>query len=321
MAIARREGADGARCAQLALVHDVAETRTGDVHYLSRMYVERREDEALRDAVAGTSLESDVARAVGRVPRPGVAGGARRQGRRQPRLRPRADRDARPRADRLPAPDPRPRPRPGSTPTPRARSSTRSTPTTPTPGTRPRRTGWSRGTGATGTPRPERGARRRVRARPNAIRGIAVATCGARPRSVGPMAVQSDELRLPLGGAPASPSPSHVPAAAVAPVSAARRAWAATRRGLERHRKVVAVVGSLVAAGLLALVLAGHRDDFATALSRASVPACWRWPPSCRSSRCCRAPRRGTGRSRPRAGRSRGGRCTARRAWATSAAC
>jgi putative hydrolases of HD superfamily len=61
MAIARREGADGARCAQLALVHDVAETRTGDVHYLSRMYVERKEDEALRDIVAGTALQDDVA--------------------------------------------------------------------------------------------------------------------------------------------------------------------------------------------------------------------------------------------------------------------
>jgi putative hydrolase of HD superfamily len=60
MAIARREDADGARCAQLALIHDVAESRTGDVHYLSRMYVERREDEALRDVVAGTSLQDDV---------------------------------------------------------------------------------------------------------------------------------------------------------------------------------------------------------------------------------------------------------------------
>jgi uncharacterized membrane protein YbhN (UPF0104 family) len=88
------------------------------------------------------------------------------------------------------------------------------------------------------------------------------------------MAVQSDELRLPLGSA--APSPAHVPAAAPAPASApasaVRRAWAATRRGLERHRKLVAVVGSLLAAGLLALVLAGHRDDFATALSRASLP-------------------------------------------------
>jgi putative hydrolase of HD superfamily len=61
MVVARREGADPGRCAQLALVHDLAETRTGDVHYLSRMYVERREDDALRDAVAGTSLQDDAA--------------------------------------------------------------------------------------------------------------------------------------------------------------------------------------------------------------------------------------------------------------------
>jgi putative hydrolase of HD superfamily len=60
MVIARREGADAGRCTQLALVHDLAETRTGDVHYLSRMYVERREDDALRDAVAGTSLHDDA---------------------------------------------------------------------------------------------------------------------------------------------------------------------------------------------------------------------------------------------------------------------
>jgi len=81
------------------------------------------------------------------------------------------------------------------------------------------------------------------------------------------MAVQSDELRLPVR----PPLPASVPVVA-APTSAVRRAWAATRRGLERHRKLVAVVGSLLAAGLLAWVLAGHRDDFATALSRASLP-------------------------------------------------
>ena len=45
----------------------------------------------------------------------------------------------------------------------------------------------------------------------------------------------------------------------------------ATHAALQRHREVVAVVGSLAAAGVLALVLAGHRDDFATALSRASL--------------------------------------------------
>ncbi|WP_445150970.1 lysylphosphatidylglycerol synthase domain-containing protein [Baekduia sp. Peel2402] len=83
------------------------------------------------------------------------------------------------------------------------------------------------------------------------------------------MAVQSDELRLPVG--PPLPAPVLPAVAPAAPASAVRRTWAATRRGLERHRKLVAVVGSLVAAGLLAYVIAGHRDDFATALSRASI--------------------------------------------------
>jgi uncharacterized membrane protein YbhN (UPF0104 family) len=83
------------------------------------------------------------------------------------------------------------------------------------------------------------------------------------------MAVEIDEPQSPLRAArPAAP----VPPAAPVVVSGARRAWTATRRGLERHRRLVAVVGSLVAAGVLALVLAGHRDDFATALSRASLP-------------------------------------------------
>ncbi|WP_081690771.1 lysylphosphatidylglycerol synthase domain-containing protein [Conexibacter woesei] len=48
--------------------------------------------------------------------------------------------------------------------------------------------------------------------------------------------------------------------------------WQVTKRWLERHRRVVAVVGSLLAAGVMVLILNGHRDDFSTALSRASVP-------------------------------------------------
>jgi uncharacterized membrane protein YbhN (UPF0104 family) len=58
-------------------------------------------------------------------------------------------------------------------------------------------------------------------------------------------------------------------------VARARRraigAMQAIRGFLNRHRRVVAVVGSLLAAAVLAVVLEGHRDDFATALSRASV--------------------------------------------------
>src|SRR6185312_3356994 len=82
------------------------------------------------------------------------------------------------------------------------------------------------------------------------------------------MAVQIDEPRAPLRAArPEARVPSSPPVA-----GHAARAWAATRRGLDRHRRLVAVVGSLAAAGVLALVLAGHREDFATALSRASLP-------------------------------------------------
>jgi uncharacterized membrane protein YbhN (UPF0104 family) len=51
----------------------------------------------------------------------------------------------------------------------------------------------------------------------------------------------------------------------------ASRAVKATRRFLERHRRIVAVVGSLLAAGILAAILAGHRHDFTMALSRASL--------------------------------------------------
>lgn len=44
---------------KLALMHDVAESRAGDVDYLSRLYVERKEDLAVRDIFADTSLEKE----------------------------------------------------------------------------------------------------------------------------------------------------------------------------------------------------------------------------------------------------------------------
>lgn len=49
------------------------------------------------------------------------------------------------------------------------------------------------------------------------------------------------------------------------------RALSRLRALLARHRKIVAVVGSLAAAGALVLVLAGHRDEFAEAFSSASL--------------------------------------------------
>jgi cold shock CspA family protein/uncharacterized membrane protein YbhN (UPF0104 family) len=54
-------------------------------------------------------------------------------------------------------------------------------------------------------------------------------------------------------------------------VRRAGAALAAVRHVLQRHRRITAVVGSLVAAGVLVVVLAGHRDDFATAVKRASL--------------------------------------------------
>lgn len=59
-----------------------------------------------------------------------------------------------------------------------------------------------------------------------------------------------------------------------APVRSAaplRQAWDAARRFGARHRKAITIAGSLLAAAVLAWVLAGRRDEFATALSTASL--------------------------------------------------
>ena len=60
MVIAAHEpGADSAKVAKLAMVHDIAESRTGDVDYLARQYVERNEQLAITDMLAGTVLEKE----------------------------------------------------------------------------------------------------------------------------------------------------------------------------------------------------------------------------------------------------------------------
>jgi len=59
MIIAKNEGADMEKVIKMALVHDIAESRTGDVHYLSNKYVDRHEDRALRDMLKDTSLEEE----------------------------------------------------------------------------------------------------------------------------------------------------------------------------------------------------------------------------------------------------------------------
>lgn len=55
--IATRERADVGKVMKMALVHDIAETRTGDVHYLSRMYTKRDEESAIKDILGETSAK------------------------------------------------------------------------------------------------------------------------------------------------------------------------------------------------------------------------------------------------------------------------
>jgi len=59
LTIARYEKADMDKVLKMALVHDIAESRTGDVDYLSRQYVERHEEMGLKDMLKGTVLEKD----------------------------------------------------------------------------------------------------------------------------------------------------------------------------------------------------------------------------------------------------------------------
>jgi putative hydrolase of HD superfamily len=56
--LARKEGVkDEEKIMKMALVHDVPETRTGDLNYIQKVYVTEDEKRAARDALSGTSLE------------------------------------------------------------------------------------------------------------------------------------------------------------------------------------------------------------------------------------------------------------------------
>lgn len=55
--LALQEEADAGRCIELALLHDLPETRTGDVNYIHRLHTVRNEDSALNDSLQGTSVE------------------------------------------------------------------------------------------------------------------------------------------------------------------------------------------------------------------------------------------------------------------------
>ena len=60
MLIAQSEGGDVGKIVRMALVHDLGETRTGDVNYVTRLYVKRDEALAVSDTLASTSLEKDM---------------------------------------------------------------------------------------------------------------------------------------------------------------------------------------------------------------------------------------------------------------------
>ena len=56
---AHEKSVDTGKIAKLALLHDITESRTGDVDYLSRQYVQRNEELAAQDMLAGTSIEKE----------------------------------------------------------------------------------------------------------------------------------------------------------------------------------------------------------------------------------------------------------------------
>lgn len=60
LVIAAREGITNTdKIVKMALVHDVTESRTNDVDYISRQYVEQKEEQAIRDILRETSLEKE----------------------------------------------------------------------------------------------------------------------------------------------------------------------------------------------------------------------------------------------------------------------
>ncbi|HEU5187378.1 MAG TPA: HD domain-containing protein [Candidatus Saccharimonadales bacterium] len=60
MVIAAHEGGvDTGKIAKMTLLHDIPESRTGDVDYISRQYIERNEDLALEDMLGGTPLKTE----------------------------------------------------------------------------------------------------------------------------------------------------------------------------------------------------------------------------------------------------------------------
>jgi len=59
MVIAEHEGADINTVGKMVMVHDISESRAGDVDYLARQYVERNEQLAITDMLRGTAVEAE----------------------------------------------------------------------------------------------------------------------------------------------------------------------------------------------------------------------------------------------------------------------
>ncbi|QQR92415.1 MAG: HD domain-containing protein [Candidatus Iainarchaeum archaeon] len=61
LTFAKMEGIqDIGKVARMALVHDIAESRTGDVHYVSREYTKRMENEAIHEILRETGAENEL---------------------------------------------------------------------------------------------------------------------------------------------------------------------------------------------------------------------------------------------------------------------
>jgi putative hydrolases of HD superfamily len=61
MVIAAHEGGDidTGKIAKLCLLHDITESRVGEVDYISRQYVVRKEEEAINDMLAATAIRDE----------------------------------------------------------------------------------------------------------------------------------------------------------------------------------------------------------------------------------------------------------------------
>ncbi len=62
LVLAKMEGGDldTGKIAKMALIHDITESRTGDVHYVSRLYTTRNERLAIEDMLKGTSVQDEM---------------------------------------------------------------------------------------------------------------------------------------------------------------------------------------------------------------------------------------------------------------------